>query len=240
MSSRRGKAGGRGSRIGGRRLKTRLKTAKGRKLSSTRWLERQLNDPYVAEARRLGYPSRAAFKLIELDDLFHFLGPGLRVVDLGSAPGGWSRVAAERVKAGRQGGGHVVALDIAEMAPPPGVTTIRRDFLDENTPELLAKALGGPADLVLSDMSAPVTGHAGTDHLRIVALAEAALDFAEQVLAPGGAFVAKVYQGGTERELLARMKRLFKRVRHAKPPASRPASAEVYVVAQGFKGSSGS
>ena len=239
MSSRRGKAGGRGSRIGGRRLKTRLKTAKGRKLSSTRWLERQLNDPYVAEARRLGYPSRAAFKLIELDDLFHLLGPGLGVVDLGSAPGGWSRVAAERVKAGRQGGGRVVALDIVEMAPPPGVTTIRRDFLDENTPELLAKALGGPADLVLSDMSAPVTGHAGTDHLRIVALAEAALDFAEQVLAPGGAFVAKVYQGGTERELLARMKRLFERVHHAKPPASRPASAEVYVVAQGFKGSSG-
>ncbi|MDP6263281.1 MAG: RlmE family RNA methyltransferase [Rhodospirillales bacterium] len=239
MSSRRGKAGGRGSRIGGRRLKTRLKTAKGRKFSSTRWLERQLNDPYVAEARRLGYPSRAAFKLIELDDLFHLLGPGLGVVDLGSAPGGWSRVAAERVKAGHQGGGHVVALDIAEMEPPPGVTTIRRDFLDENTPELLAKALGGPADLVLSDMSAPVTGHAGTDHLRIVALAEAALDFAEQILAPDGAFVAKVYQGGTERELLARMKRLFKRVRHAKPPASRPASAEVYVVAQGFKGSSG-
>ena len=239
MNRRGGKAGGRGSRTGGRRLKTRLKTAKGRKLSSTRWLERQLNDPYVAEARRLGYPSRAAFKLIELDDLFHLLGPGLGVVDLGSAPGGWSRVAAERVKAGHQGGGHVVALDIAEMEPPPGVTALRRDFLDENTPELLAKALGGPADLVLSDMSAPVTGHAGTDHLRIVALAEAALDFAEQILAPGGAFVAKVYQGGTERELLARMKRLFKRVRHAKPPASRPASAEVYVVAQGFKGPSG-
>ncbi len=239
MSRRSGKTSGRGSRTGERRLKTRLKTAKGRKLSSTRWLERQFNDPYVAEAQRLGYPSRAAFKLTELDDLFHLLKPGLRVVDLGAAPGGWSRVAAERVKAGRHGGGLVVALDIAEMTPPLGVTALRRDFLDENAPELLAQALGGPADLVLSDMSAPVIGHAGTDHLRIIALAEAALDFAQEVLTPGGAFVAKVYQGGTEQELLARMKRLFKNVRHAKPPASRPSSAEVYVVAQGFKRSSG-
>lgn len=210
----------------------RLRTAKGRKPSSVRWLRRQINDPYVAEARARGYPSRAAFKLIELDQRFHILGPGRRVVDLGSAPGGWTRVAVERVGSR----GRVVAIDLAEMDPVPGATVLRHDFLDADAPGLIAAALEGPADVVLSDMASPATGHAATDHLRVMALAEAALDFACGVLALGGAFVAKVYQGGTEHRLLADMKRRFKTVKHAKPPASRPQSAETYVVALGFRG----
>ena len=210
----------------------RLKTAKGRKASSVRWLKRQINDPYVAEARARGYPSRAAFKLIELDQRFQFLSPGKRVVDLGSAPGSWTRVAVERV--GRRG--RVVAMDLGEMDPVPGAHVLRHDFLEADAPDLLAAALEGPADVVLSDMAAPATGHAATDHLRVMALAEAALDFACGALAPGGAFVAKVYQGGTEHRLLAAIKRRFKTVKHAKPPASRPQSAETYVVALGFRG----
>lgn len=229
---------------GARSAATRVKTAKGRRLSSTRWLRRQLNDPYVAEARRLGLRSRAAFKLMELDDRFHFLKPGARVVDLGAAPGGWSQVAAERLGAEKKG--TVVAVDITEMDPLPGVDILHLDFLDDDAPGHIIEALGGGegrnrhqnqlADVVLSDMAAPATGHAATDHLRIMALAEAALDFAVRILAPGGAFVAKVLQGGTELDLLNRLKKNFKTVRHAKPPASRADSAEMYVVAQGFRG----
>ena len=200
--------------------------------ASTRWLQRQLNDPYVAEAERLGYRSRAAFKLLQLDDKAGLLKPDARVVDLGAAPGGWSQVALERCGSG----GRVVGIDLVEIDPLSGATFLVGDFLDEGAPERLMDALGGPADLVLSDMAAPATGHAGTDHLRIMALAEAALDFAEQILAPGGGFVAKVLQGGSERELLKRMKRGFAKVRHVKPPASRKDSAELYVVSTGFRG----
>ena len=209
----------------------RVRAAAGRTASSRRWLERQLNDPYVAEAQRKGYRSRAAFKLVQLDERFHLLKPGLRIVDLGAAPGGWSQVAAQR--AGKAG--TVVALDIAEMAPLPGIAVLTLDFLDPAAPEQLREKLGGPADLVLSDMAAPATGHAKTDHLRIMGLAEAAFDFAETVLAPGGSFVTKVFQGGSEKALLDRLKRRFAQVRHAKPPASRAESAETYVVAQGFR-----
>ena len=232
-----GKGPGRSKGSGTRQPSVRVKTARRRKASSTRWLERQLNDPYVAEAERLGYRSRAAFKLIELDDRFHFLAPGKRVVDLGAAPGGWTLVAAERVAGAA--GGLVVAVDPAPMDPVAGTTIIERDFLDEGAPGEIEDALGGPADVVLSDMAPPATGHAATDHLRIMALCETALAFAARVLAPDGAFVAKVLQGGTESALLAEMKRAFKTVKHAKPPASRPESAEVYVVALGFRGGDG-
>ena len=217
---------------GGRQKTQKVKTAKGRKISSTRWLQRQLNDPYVAEAQRLGYRSRAAFKLVELDDRFHFLAPGLRVVDLGAAPGGWTQVAVTRVGSR----GRVVSLDIGDMDPVPGALVVKGDFLAEEAPGLLRDALGGPADVVLSDMAPASTGHPGTDHLRIMALCEAAAEFAAEVLAPGGAFVAKVLQGGTEHTLLAAIKRDFDTVKHAKPPASRSESAELYVVARGFRG----
>ena len=209
-----------------------LRTAKGRKPSSARWLKRQINDPYVAEAKARGYASRAAFKLIELDQRFHILSPGKRIVDLGAAPGGWTRVAVEKV--GKRG--RVVAVDMSEMDPVPGAHVLCHDFLDEDAPGLITEALEGPADVVMSDMASPATGHAPTDHLRIMVLAEAALEFACDTLAPGGAFIAKVYQGGTEHQLLAAIKRRFKTVKHAKPPASRAQSAETYVVALGFRG----
>lgn len=217
-----------------RQMAVRVKTAKQRSPSSAAWLARQLNDPYVAEAKRLGYRSRAAFKLIELDDRFHVLKRGSRVVDLGAAPGGWTQVAAARIGA-TEGKGRVVALDILAMDPVPGAAILQRDFLDADAPGLIKAELGGPADVVLSDMAQPATGHGATDHVRIVALAEAAYDFAKEVLAPGGTFIAKVFQGGAEGDLLAALKRDFTRLRHAKPPASRAESAEVYVVAQGFK-----
>jgi len=213
----------------------RVRTAKGRTPSSTRWLERQLNDPYVAEARRLGYRSRAAFKLLELDDRFRILKPGQRVLDLGAAPGGWIQVAVARTKA-REGRARIVGIDLLAIDPVPGATLLQGDFLAAGTEAALMAALGGAPDVILSDMAAPTTGHAPTDHARIVALVEAAYEFARTVLAPGGVFVAKVFQGGTERALLQRMKRDFASVRHAKPPASRAESAEVYVVAQGFRG----
>lgn len=234
-----GRRGGKGT--GSRQSAVRVKTAGRRKASSTRWLQRQLNDPYVAEAERLGYRSRAAFKLIELDDRFHFLAPGKRVVDLGAAPGGWTQVAAERVAGERVvgGGGLVISLDAVPMAPVTGARILERDFLEDDAPAMIEDALQGAADIVLSDMAPPATGHAATDHLRIMALVEAALAFAPRVLAPGGTFVAKVLQGGTESALLAEMKRAFKTVKHAKPPASRPESSEVYVVAQGFRGGGG-
>lgn len=242
MSNRGGdKPPRRGGRAGRTRFSTReptrkVRTAKGRKLSSTRWLERQINDPYVAEAKARGYRSRAAFKLAELDDRFGFLKPGARVVDLGAAPGGWTQVAVERTGADTGKGGIVIALDISEMEPVAGAAVLRADFLSDEAPALIRDALGGPADVVLSDMAAPATGHAATDHLRIMGLCEAALAFAEEVLADGGAFVAKVLQGGTEDEMLKRMKQAFRSVRHAKPPASRADSKEIYVVAQGFRG----
>jgi 23S rRNA (uridine2552-2'-O)-methyltransferase len=221
---------------GGRHFAVRLKTAKGRTPSQKMWLERQLNDPYVAEARRLGYRSRAAFKLIEIDDRYRFLKPGGIVVDLGAAPGGWSQVAAARVKASA-GRGTVVAIDRHGMEPIPGVTVLRKDFLDPDAPELLVAALGGEkADCVLSDMAAHATGHRHTDHLRIMALAEAGYDFAKTVLKPGGTYLAKVLRGGTEGELLAAMKRDFAAVRHVKPKASRDDSAEQFVLATGFRG----
>lgn len=220
---------------GTRNLKVRVRTAKGRPTSSTRWLERQLNDPYVARSKREGYRSRAAYKLIELDDRFKFLKPGGVVVDLGAAPGGWSQVAAERVKAG-EGRGRVVAIDLLAVEPLAGVDILHMDFLAEDAGEALKRLLGGGADAVLSDMAASATGHRQTDHWRIMALAEAAAEFAREVLAPGGAFLCKVLQGGTESTLLAQLKRDFASVKHVKPAASRSDSAELYLMATGFRG----
>ncbi|MGB8273931.1 MAG: RlmE family RNA methyltransferase [Alphaproteobacteria bacterium] len=226
---------GRGTR--GRRLSVAVKTAKGRKPASTRWLQRQLNDPYVTEALRRGYRSRSAFKLIQLDDKYRFLRPGARVVDLGAAPGGWTQVAVERTKAAGKGTkrGRVVAIDLLPMTAVEGAAILECDFLAEDAPALMCAALGGPADVVMSDMSPNATGHSGTDHLRIVVLCEAALAFARQVLKPGGAFVAKLFQGGAQGALMADLKRDFATVRHAKPPASRPESSELYIVALGFR-----
>ncbi len=215
----------------GRKPDAKLKTAKGRSVSSARWLQRQLADPYVAEARARGYRSRAAFKLAQMDDRFGFLERGARVVDLGAAPGGWAQVALERCGAGAR----VVAVDLTEMEPLDGVTCLIGDLRDEDTQARVAAALDGPADVVLSDMAAPSSGHAATDHLRIMALAEAAFDFAEETLAPGGAFAVKLLQGGAEAELLGRLKRAFAKLRHVKPAASRADSAELYLVATDFR-----
>ncbi len=232
-------SGDKGSgREGGRSLKTRVKTARKRSLSSTLWLERQLNDPYVARAKREGFRSRAAYKLIEMDDRHHLFKPGGRIVDLGAAPGGWSQIAADRVKA-KDGRGKVVAIDLLAMEPIGGVQFAVKDFNDEDAPDVVKTMLGGQADGVLSDMAANAMGHKQTDHLRIVALAELAADFALDVLAAGGFFVAKVLQGGAEGALLARLKRDFTTVRHVKPAASRADSAELYVLATGFRGKRG-
>jgi 23S rRNA (uridine2552-2'-O)-methyltransferase len=221
-----------------RPLKARLKTAKGRTPSQKHWLERQLNDPFVHEARRLGYRARSAFKLAEIDDKHHLLRPGMRVVDLGAAPGSWSQLAARRTRA-EQGDGQVVAIDQHGMDPIPGVFVLKKDFLAPDAPDALKHALNGQeADIVLSDMAAPATGHRQTDHLRIMALCEAALDFARDVLKPGGTFLCKVLRGGTEHALLAEMKRDFAMVRHLKPKASRADSAELFVLATGFRGRS--
>ena len=217
-------------------MKVRLRT-KGRSVSSKRWLERQLNDPYVARAKVEGLRSRAAFKLAEIDDRHHLLKLGRSVVDLGAAPGGWSQVAARRVGAD-EGRGRVVAIDLLPMDPIAGVGFAQLDFLDPTAPERLRDMLGGPADVVLSDMAANATGHRRTDHLKIMALAETAADFARAVLKPGGAFLAKVLQGGTEGNLLADLKRDFASVKHVKPAASRTDSAELYVLATGFRGTS--
>lgn len=220
----------------GRQLKVRVKTAKRRKVSSARWLERQLNDPYVTRAKAAGYRARSAYKLIEIDDRFHLLSRGARVVDLGAAPGGWSQVAAERVGS-KDGDPLVVAIDYLEMDPVPGVEIIQKDFLDEDAPEVLTAALGGHrADVVLSDMAAPTTGHRKTDHIRTIHLCEVAADFAISVLKPGGHFVTKVFQGGAEADLLATLKRSFSSVQHVKPPASRQGSVELYLVARGLRG----
>ncbi|HEX2116135.1 MAG TPA: RlmE family RNA methyltransferase [Alphaproteobacteria bacterium] len=219
---------------GGRRLSQRVKTAKGRPIGSSEWLRRQLNDPYVQEAKQRGYRSRAAFKLIEIDDKVHLLRPGQRVVDLGAAPGGWTQVAVERVKA-QGGSGRVVGIDIAEMSTIPGATILRLDFLDDRAPAAVRAALDGPVDVVLSDMAPSTTGHPETDHLRIMNLAETALAFARDVLRPGGAFVAKIFQGGGENAMAEELRRAFATVRRIKPPASRSDSAEFYFVATGFK-----
>ena len=215
---------------GSRALKVRLKS-KGRKLSSKLWLERQLNDPYVARAKREGFRSRAAYKLIEIDDKARVLKKGMRVIDLGAAPGGWSQVAARRV--GAQG--QVVAIDVLPMDAVAGVDFAQLDFLSADAPKKLQALLGGPADVVLSDMAANATGHAKTDHLKIMGLVEAAADFAREVLAPGGTFLAKVLQGGTEAALLTALKRDFKSVKHVKPAASRSDSAELYLLATGYR-----
>jgi 23S rRNA (uridine2552-2'-O)-methyltransferase len=229
------KSGGtKSGREGGRSLKARVKTARKRSLSSTLWLERQLNDPYVSRARLEGFRSRAAFKLTEIDDKYHLLKPGQRLVDLGAAPGGWSQVAAKRVGAA-EGKGRVVGIDLLDIEAIPGVDFAIMDFNAPDAPERLKQILGGPADGVLSDMAANATGHRKTDHLRIVALAELAAEFAGDVLSPGGFFLAKVLQGGTEGDLLASLKRDFAKVHHVKPTASRADSAELYVLATGFR-----
>lgn len=217
------------------RRKKKLKPSKQRTVSSRQWLTRQLNDPYVRRAKDEGYRSRAAYKLTEIDDKAKFLKRGARVVDLGAAPGGWSQVAAERVGA-KDGKGKVVAIDLLDIEAIPGVTFMQLDFLDEDAPAKLKKMLGGPADIVLSDMAGNTTGHRQTDHLKIVALVETAAEFAREVLSPGGTFLAKVIQGGTEHTLLAELKKNFASVKHVKPPASRSDSAELYVLAQGFRG----
>jgi 23S rRNA (uridine2552-2'-O)-methyltransferase len=222
------------TKISGRELKTRVKTGKGRPLSSKLWLERQLNDPYVARAKREGYRSRSAFKLAEIDERFRFLKEGARVVDLGAAPGGWSQIAAQRSGLVR-GQGRVVAIDILAMGDIPGVEFLKLDFLDPEASDKLKALLAGPADVVLSDMAANATGHRRTDHLKIMALVEAAAEFARDVLAPRGTFLAKVLQGGTEGALLAALKRDFASVKHVKPAASRSDSAELYVLATGFR-----
>lgn len=212
-----------------RKPKSRVRTAKGRKTSSKLWLERQINDPYVEKAKAEGYRSRAAYKLKEIDEKIHLLKTGMKIVDLGAAPGGWSQIAAQK-------GAHVVAMDILEMDPIPGVGFIRMDFMDDAAPDRLKDMLGGQADAVLSDIAPNTMGHKATDHLRIMAAVEAAYLFSVEVLRPGGTFIAKVWQGGAQNELLSRMKMDFITVKHIKPPSSRKDSAEIFVIAQGFRG----
>jgi 23S rRNA (uridine2552-2'-O)-methyltransferase len=217
-----GDASGRG------RVPVKVKKDRGRTSSSRAWLQRQLNDPYVAAAKAKGYRSRAAFKLVEMDEKFHFLKKGAKVLDLGAAPGGWSQVAAAK-------GATVVAADVLEMEEIPGVTFFKADLTDTDVPDMLKQALDGPADVVMTDMAAPTTGHRATDHIRTIALVEIALAVALDTLKPGGAFVGKVFQGGSSSQLLAELKKAFREVKHVKPPASRAESVELYVVALGFK-----
>lgn len=229
MAARDGKRGG--GRVGRRRATVRVKTARGRKPSSTRWLQRQLNDPYVAAAAKQGYRSRAAWKLVEIDDRFGLLRPGARVLDLGAAPGGWTQVAAERAP-----GGGVIALDRVEMEPVAGAEVRTVDLDDDAAAEALTAELAGRVDLVLSDMAISATGHRGTDQIRNRRLAELAYDVARRVLGPGGGFVVKAFHGGGDADLVAELKRAFREVRSVKPAASRPESAELYLVARGFRG----
>ncbi len=225
-----GDASGRG------RVPVKVHKDRTRSQSSRTWLQRQLNDPYVVRAHAEGYRARSAYKLIEIDDRFRLLAPGKRVIDLGAAPGGWAEVAASRVRS-TDADPRVVAVDYLDMDPLPGVIVLKQDFLAEDAPQAIRQALAGsPADIVLSDLAAPTTGHRRTDHLRTIHLCETAADFALQVLKPGGHFVAKVFQGGTEGELLATLKRHFDSVHHVKPPASRAESVELYLVAKGFRG----
>lgn len=221
----------------GRDLTVRVKSARGRKNSSTRWLQRQLNDPYVKAAQRAGLRSRSAFKLEDLDTKFRFLKPNMRIIELGAAPGGWTQVLVQRLgteKAGTKS--KIIAIDLQEMVPIYGAEILQLDFMSNNSIEIIRKAIGGEADAVLSDMAPKITGHANTDHIRIMGLAETAYEFAKEVLAPGGCFISKVFQGGTEKNLLNDMKLSFSKVRHSKPPSSRPESAEMFVVAQNFRG----
>lgn len=233
-----GKGGGKGKSSGrgltGRNMRVRVKTARGRTASSTRWLDRQLNDPYVAEARKQGLRSRAAFKLVQLDDRYNLLRRGQKVVDLGAAPGGWTQIAVERV-APDEGGGIVIAVDIQEMEPVGGALTMCIDISDPAAPALLMEALGGKADIILSDMAAPVTGHKSTDHLRTMALCEDAHAFACEALVAGGMLVMKAFAGGAHGELMTAINRNFDKVRTVKPDASRPESPETYIVATGFR-----
>lgn len=217
---------------GRHQLTVRVKTSKYRDKSSNKWLERQLNDPYVAESKRLGYRSRAAFKLIQLDEKYKFLGKGKRIVDLGCAPGGWTQVAVQRNK----GAGLVVGIDLLETTPVSGATLIQQDFTEEGAADKLKELLNGEADIVMSDMAANTTGHQQTDHLRTIGLVEIAYEFAKEVLAENGIFIAKVFKGGTEAQLLADIKKHFRKVSHCKPDASRSGSPEEYLVAEGFKG----
>lgn len=218
--------------VTGRRKKfVKVKTAKGRKKSSTEWLQRQLNDPYVAAANRMGLRSRAAFKLIELDEKYSFLGRGKNIVDLGAAPGGWTELAVKRNK----GQGQVIGIDILEMDDIPGATIIQKDFTEDDAPDILKSLLNGKVDIVMSDMAANTVGHQQTDHLRIMALVEMAYYFAKEVMADNGVFIAKVFQGGAQKDLLDDMKRSFTKVGHFKPKSSRKGSPETYVVATGFK-----
>ncbi len=221
---------------GSRDLTVRVKTARGRKSSSTKWLQRQLNDPYVQQAKRDGYRSRAAYKILEIDEKFHLFKPNQRILDLGAAPGGWSQVAMQKI--GKKGA--IYGIDLLEIEPMAGAEFVVMDFTDDDAPDRIKAMIGGPADVVLSDMAANTTGHTPTDHLRIMNLCELAYDFAVQVLNPGGSFVCKVLKGGTENDLLAMMKRDFDTVKHAKPQASRKDSAESYVVAVGFRGQNAS
>ena len=217
------------------RLRTKVKTAKGRKISSTRWLERQLNDPYVAQAQKEGYRSRAAYKLIEIDNKYKLLKPGQCIVDLGCAPGGWTQVAVKRTKSDRNSGAYVIGIDIQDVDMIAGAEILKMDFMDDAAPDEICNLASRSPDLVLSDMAAAVTGHKNTDHLRTITLAEAAAYFAIENLAPDGAFCAKVFQGGTEADLLSELKKNFTRVIHVKPKASRKESSELYVIALGFK-----
>ena len=217
---------------GRKTLTVKVKTATYNKPSSNRWLQRQLNDPYVAESKRLGYRSRAAFKLIQLDEKYHFLGKGKTIVDLGCAPGGWTQVAAQKNK----GAGQIVGLDLLPTEEIKGAILLQQDFTELSAPEKIKSLLNGPADVVMSDMAANTTGHQQTDHLRTIHLVELAYEFAKEILVEGGIFIAKVFQGGTEGELLNDMKKNFAKVTHYKPDASRQDSVEIYVVAQGFKG----
>jgi 23S rRNA (uridine2552-2'-O)-methyltransferase len=231
MTKKPGNTGAGGARV----LKTRIKKKSGLKESSRRWLERHMNDPYVQRSKAEGYRSRAAYKLIEIDDRHHLLKPGMRVIDLGAAPGGWCQVAAARTKSTAENP-HVVGIDYLEMDAVPGAPVLLMDFLDDEAPAKLVEALGGEPDLVLSDMAAPTTGHRRTDHIRTMHLCEVAADFAISVLKPGGHFLAKTFQGGTENALLTRLKQNFGTVHHVKPPASRDESAELYLLAKNFKG----
>lgn len=227
---------GSGSKPSGNSLKVRVKTSKSKTVSQKIWLERQLNDPYVHEAKKLGYRSRSAFKLIEIDDKYEILKPGYRVVDLGAAPGGWCQVASKRVKA-EEGKGKVVAIDMHSMDPIPSVTIFKKDFYDEDSPAVLIAALGGEqADCVLSDMATHATGHKQTDHINIIALVETGYVFAKSILKPGGTYLAKVLRGGTEGALLTSLKKDFRTVRHVKPMSSRDDSAELFMLATGFRG----
>jgi 23S rRNA (uridine2552-2'-O)-methyltransferase len=228
--------GGGAGRKSDRDLKVRVKTSKGRKIGSTLWLQRQLNDPYVARAKAEGLRSRAAYKIKELDERYKLFRKGMRIVDLGAAPGGWSQVAATAIGS-TDAHPLIAAIDYLEMDHIPGVTFLKKDFTEDDAPAALIEAMGGKkVDLVMSDMASPTTGHRATDHIRVVHLVELAAHFAIEVLAPGGAFVAKVFQGGTEHELLAMLKQHFATTLHAKPKASRAESAETYLLARGFKG----